>query len=130
MKLMICWKVLSFNDLLVNARCWKKNSPGGFLHKAQAKLTSTGINIMASTVIVQKNGDAEIRLYDEMNLQIGVVRFLNNKSPLPNDVYENNIIYLYTNITTLDAILHKLENSSQKLIHFDSTIPVATLKFD
>jgi len=76
------------------------------------------------------NGDAEIRLYNEMNLQIGVVRFLNNKSPLPNDVYENNIIYLYTNITTLDAILHKLENSSQKIIHFDSTIPVATLKFD
>ena len=76
------------------------------------------------------NGDAEIRLYNEMNLQIGVVRFLNNKSPLPNDVYENNIIYLYTNITTLNAILHKLENSSQKLIHFDSTIPVATLKFD
>jgi hypothetical protein len=76
------------------------------------------------------NGDAEIRLYNEMDLQVGVVRFLNNKSLLPNDVYENNIIYLHTNITTLNAIIHKLENSSQKIIHFDSSIPVATLKFD
>ena len=75
------------------------------------------------------NGDAEIRLYNEINLQVGVVRFLNNISRLPNDVYENNIIFLHTNIRTLDAIIHKLENSSQKIIHFDSTIPVATLKF-
>jgi hypothetical protein len=75
------------------------------------------------------NGDVEIRLYNDMNVQVGVVRLLNNIAPLPNDVYENNIIFLHTNIITLDAILHKLETPGQKIIHFDSAIPVATLKF-
>jgi hypothetical protein len=77
-------------------------------------------------------GEVEIRLFsgNDNAIQVASVRFFNNMSILPKDEYSRNIIFLNTHMATLDAIIHKLENSIQKIIHFSSTIPAATLKFD
>ena len=74
-------------------------------------------------------GDAEVRLYDESNSQVASVRFYNSDSSLPKDEYKDNIIFLNSNMAAMHAILHKLDNSEEIIIHYDSAIPAATLKF-
>jgi hypothetical protein len=75
------------------------------------------------------NGNAEINLFGDQLALIGVIRFFNDLKPLPPDQYAGRIIYMHVQMSTLDAIIHELESATQRLIIFDSAVPLAMLRF-